>query len=361
MLEVECLYNQHAFRKSPTITSMTDKKNETGVSNSKRLQTASMQDPAPNPFLSRVAASASGLARDALRPSRSHELFGTQTAASSSSSAKMQSFPSLGGAASRVEVQRVSYPNEAPGGYQAFRDIPAGTTNNCPDQNGEGHFQIPNQEESLSDLCGPDVAAFIERFLADCSPISESGPAGPPWGSASAVRLGEAWTRSIPVRGPHKTVGGATTVEKQIQRDGSEVVNLLTQPGGAQDFEPPGHEEEHFDWGLSTEQLIKIRDLTKDLLPPPEPHTGMSVDHPLNLIPNFEFQAANEEQCLAVEARQSQWESVLHRYADEVWGGLLPLVKEARVELSDAKKQEPDLGHMTALRRLKAVLLQLQG
>jgi hypothetical protein len=50
----------------------------------------------------------------------------------------------------------------------------------------------------------------------------------------------------------------------------------------------------------------------------------------------------------------------LTSYADEVWGGLMPLVKEARKEV-----EEIEIGGMTsekptALRRLEAILGHLQ-
>jgi len=56
---------------------------------------------------------------------------------------------------------------------------------------------------------------------------------------------------------------------------------------------------------------------------------------------------------------RTQWEGVLGRYTDEVWGDLLPLVREARKEVEDIIEgkgtEEP-----VALRRLKGILGHLQ-
>ncbi|KAM0181789.1 hypothetical protein ACHAPF_001313 [Botrytis cinerea] len=68
------------------------------------------------------------------------------------------------------------------------------------------------------------------------------------------------------------------------------------------------------------------------------------------------------------EEWKSDWEGVLKGYTDEVWGGLLPLVREAREELK-AEEEKSDggkgggneKGNLKALRRLGAVLGHLRG
>ncbi|KAF7945464.1 hypothetical protein EAE96_010234 [Botrytis aclada] len=73
------------------------------------------------------------------------------------------------------------------------------------------------------------------------------------------------------------------------------------------------------------------------------------------------------------EEWKSDWEGVLSGYTDEVWGGLLPLVREAREELEgeeeegdgrgegEGKEKEKERGNLKALRRLGAVLGHLRG
>ncbi|TGO55503.1 hypothetical protein BCON_0091g00190 [Botryotinia convoluta] len=68
----------------------------------------------------------------------------------------------------------------------------------------------------------------------------------------------------------------------------------------------------------------------------------------------------------AKEEWKSDWEGVLRGYTDEVWGGLLPLVREAREELKVEEEkgdggEGKQRGNLKALRRLGAVLGHLRG
>lgn len=84
--------------------------------------------------------------------------------------------------------------------------------------------------------------------------------------------------------------------------------------------------------------------MTKDLFPAPAAHGAVDAGNPLNLVSEeFDWEA---------------WEGVLTGYADEVWGGLLPLVREARREVEEGKGE---VEQSKALRRLGAVLGHLQG
>ncbi|TGO30149.1 hypothetical protein BPAE_0007g00260 [Botrytis paeoniae] len=66
------------------------------------------------------------------------------------------------------------------------------------------------------------------------------------------------------------------------------------------------------------------------------------------------------------EEWKSDWEGVLKGYTDEVWGGLIPLVREAREELKVEEEkgdggEGKEKGNLKALRRLGAVLGHLRG
>lgn len=145
-------------------------------------------------------------------------------------------------------------------------------------------------------------------------------------------------------------------------------------------FEVPQEDEEDYDWGLSEQQLSQLRAMTKDLLPPPEPHAVISPDNPLNLVPAFTRMEAygnspqadtHAEESYMYFGSQSdpigtremwmeQWKDALTRYTDEVWGGLLPLVKEARKEVQKLQSDPSGTDQPKALRRLGAILGHLR-
>ncbi|TGO81124.1 hypothetical protein BPOR_1337g00020 [Botrytis porri] len=188
--------------------------------------------------------------------------------------------------------------------------------------------------------------------------------------------------------------------------------------------------------GMSSAERERIIRVTRDLFPEgmgEEVHEGFDVESSLNLVPGFEregegkwrgdrggemereredereeeeeeeddefegsvlnFQGikwrvrkqkrTNGEMGNGVEGKgkgkrkeewKSDWEGVLRGYTDEVWGGLLPLVREAREELGgeeegEGEKRDGDgegeegkeMGNLKALRRLGAVLGHLRG
>jgi hypothetical protein len=194
--------------------------------------------------------------------------------------------------------------------------------------------------------------------------------------------LEDVWTRSQTntiLQPPSKT--RYRTIAEQEQRDGEDVLAMLSDPSEANAiYEGPEEEEDNYDWGLSTEQLSQLRAMTKDLFPAPEPHIPISPEHPLNLVPLFGETNANRQGLqtdahaeesytyfgtqtdtgTARELWMEQWDGVLTRYTDEVWGGLLPLVKEARKEVEDLRSDPRGADQPKALRRLGAILGHLQ-
>lgn len=119
---------------------------------------------------------------------------------------------------------------------------------------------------------------------------------------------------------------------------------------------PLFEDDEDYDWEMTPAQIISLNELTKIILPAVPPHANTSVDNPLNLIPDFQGQGGAREQFV------EEWEGVLNRYADEVWGGLAPLVREARKEVEEAKANptSEDARDMKAVRRLGAILGHLR-
>jgi hypothetical protein len=282
-----------------------------------------------NPSISsRVATSASGLARSAFGSPHGNEL-NQNVAAALAQSGKWQSASTGVNTAWAENSGATQQSIRQTGSSSAFR----------PGQN-EEHIRQSESEFSAF-LDGVDTFT-PSRISGDDHPETLSG-------------LGEAWTRSQPT-------GNASqhrTVAEQEMYDGKEVLSILSAPGGMESsFEaPPPEDEENYGWGLTQEQLIQLRAMTKDILPPPETHSGVSPENPLNLVPHRNdpdfFNSQSEE---AVVAWREQWQDVLSRYTDEVWGGLLPLVKEARKEVEDLRSHESSTTQPKALRRLGAIL-----
>jgi hypothetical protein len=185
----------------------------------------------------------------------------------------------------------------------------------------------------------------------------------------------DVWARSQPSGGLIlQEAAKPRSFGEQQRLDGEEVVNMLSSSGGIEGrFEPPQEDDEDYDWGLSHEQISQLRAMTKDLFPPVEPHMTIHRDHPFNLFPKFDHigmgaQATAPEKYLDGKAQlvtssstwKEQWEDVLTGYTDEVWGNLLPLVKEARKEVGELQHNPSASEQPKALRRLGAILGHLR-
>jgi hypothetical protein len=154
------------------------------------------------------------------------------------------------------------------------------------------------------------------------------------------------------------------SIAEQEKHDGEDVLAILSEQGDPQgSFEAPQEDRDDYDWGLSAEQLSELRSMTNELFPPPEAHGPISPDHPLNLVPAFtaESDSSRSDSAAAREIWRDQWEGVLTRYTDEVWGRLLPLVKEARKEVEELQNDLSATNQPKALRRLGAILGHLRN
>jgi hypothetical protein len=298
------------------------------------------EDSSANPsMLSRVAASASGLTRSALGAPSSNEL--NQTAAAAlSRSGKGSSSGNASGSSASAESSKTAQQPTLP-----QLDGPA-----------RERFRVGHSEEH-ADQSEREFSAFLDRIDA----FSASEPSAPL--DHEDYTLAEAWTRSQSPKKTQASIPPNTSVTEQQSRDGEEVLAMLSDPNYSleEQFEAPEPEEENYDWGLSGEQITQLRAMTKHMFPAPEPHAAVDLDHPLNLIPSARF--GQEVQGTTLEETREwreQWNGVLTRYADEVWGGLLPLVKEARQEVEDMKQGSEGSEQPTALRRLGAILGHLQ-
>jgi hypothetical protein len=329
-----------------------------GKGRASRDENTKHNPPPEDSMLSQVAASATGLARSAFTTLCSNKLNG-RVAAALSDAGKVQS--STGNSSSAwAESSRASQqPSYQGSESSSFR----------PGHN-EGHIR---QSES-------EFSSFLDSIGS--FKLSENATEDQ-LGRCKRDKFEDAWVRSQGAKGlKSQPIHG--TVAEQESHDGEEVLAILSDPGETADiFGTPTIDNEDFDWGLTAEQISQLRAMTEDILPPPEPHVPTSVENPLNLRPTFEdasnfnrsipqidtngdeshiYFGVNGQPRVAKQMWIEQWEDVLTRYTDEVWGGLLPLVQEARREIEGI---QIDLGKSTeqlkALRRLGLIFGHLRN
>jgi hypothetical protein len=292
-------------------------------------KTAPSNEPSNSESLfSRITASATGLTRSTFLAPTANELSNqAATALADSGKGQSQSSSSNGSSAWAESSKTAQQTNQCQSSGTGSAGLRTGH-----------HEQHVQQSEN-------EFSSFLDGMDSFTPPENVA--------LSSDRKLEDAWHRSQVA--PRGSTAPERSVAQQESRDGDEVLAILSSPRELEeDFEPPQDDQE-YDWGLSKEQLIQLRAMTKEIFPLPETHVSVAADHPLNLNPSFEGEL--------VEARErwrEQWEDVLTRYTDEVWGGLLPLVKQAREEIEgmgegDAAKEKP-----TALRRLEAILGHLQ-
>jgi hypothetical protein len=319
-------------------------------------------------MLSRVAASASGLTRSAFSTPNSNDL-DERTAAALANAGKGQPFAGRYGQSAWAESSKFSQQSNQPQAsgpstfrtgheeehvrqseneFSAFLD---GIDSFQPSENtgisqpldlgeiGTGHGLVRHSEKGLSNF-GDGIDSFQPLEEDRFGEVTDSGD--------RVVGSPERYWNSVPIP-------GRTAIAEQENRDGSKVLALLSGTGAIDDNFEAEPEDENYDWGLSAEQVTQLRAMMKEIFPPPETHVGVSPDHPLNLAPSFEVQSLDQR-----EHWREQWEGVLTRYTDEVWGGLLPLVKEARQEVEDMRNGKSATEQPKALRRLGAILGHLQ-
>lgn len=171
---------------------------------------------------------------------------------------------------------------------------------------------------------------------------------------------------------PSASIDGYKTVADAQAQDGADVLAILDtlKPEEMDYFEPQRIEDEIAEWRLTPEQMALIKRLAEELYSVPSP------ENPSNLLPQA-FQNGDKEHWLPEDYAQDvyghfgevmgseeakgkwieQWEDVLSRYQDEVWGNMLPLVKEAKEEIKENKETHGTEDHQPkALRRLGMVL-----
>jgi hypothetical protein len=289
-------------------------------------------------LLSRVAASASGLTQDAFANPKGNEL-NERAAAALSNTGKGQSSSKTPGQGSWAESSKLIQPSQANGSSTL--------------RSGQSEAHVKQSENEFSDFLngtdtfvpseGVDLAQrsyelHFEQFWAASQPGPQPGP--------------QPTFSKLPFTLPAIGTSASFTIVEQERHDGDEVLALLSGPPASDEQFEAQEDEEHYDWGLSQDQIIELRAMTKEMFPDSKPHTGIAAENPLNLVPISDEYDKQEW--------FEQWEDVLSRYADEVWGGLLPLIKEARNEVEEMRSGASHGEQPKALRRLNAILSHLQ-
>lgn len=148
--------------------------------------------------------------------------------------------------------------------------------------------------------------------------------------------------------------------------DGAAVVALLSDPAFAVDTEPSSTLVSEGRKGLNCETLQVRRG----------PNKPDNILHPSNtpdFVPDFSTpwdpvdtsltaRKGIHERDYFLESRCGDvqpWIDMLHLYHDEVWGDILPLVQEAREELTTNNESKTRLSEGPAIRRLEMVLQHL--
>jgi hypothetical protein len=286
-------------------------------------------------MLSRVAASATGLTRSAFATPNANELNKLAVAPLAEKGQAGRSFSDTDNLA-RAESSRGSQ-KPHPGSLS-------------------GAFKFSHSEEHVQ-----QSEKQFSSFLDGIDSFTPSADIGRDHFASGGLgdSLVAAWTRSQPAPGLASPRPFFGSVAEQEVRDGEDVLALLSLSGALDEkFELTPEEEDH-DWGLTAEQISQLQAITKHLFPPVDMHGAIDPNNPLNLAPSFSD--VNGQPLLESESWREQWDGVLNRYADEVWGNLLPLVREARQEVEDLRQDASSSEEPKAVRRLGAILGHLRS
>jgi hypothetical protein len=232
---------------------------------------------------------------------------------------------------------------------------------------GESSAQFrPDIAMGSQPFMGARVQGYVAEEESAFSDFLDSTPVFQPAGSTDEEAVwqptGVLKTGSTPVG--HEPVT-YTSVLEQERHDGEAVVSLLMDANE----QLPDHLEDEV---LLPEEKEGLRKALFEQSPGAQ-RKDVDWNHVLNFIPDYlRLEEQNMDSYMdtglsdPAEAWQTwvaQWEDVLTRYNDEVWGDLSSLAKEARQEveqLAQVRQDEP-APETPALRRLRAILGHLRG
>lgn len=224
----------------------------------------------------------------------------------------------------------------------------------------------PNVAAPAEPFRGSQVQGHVAAEEAAFSDFLDSTPVFQPSG------LGEVestWhmsstevTRSVPLNDGPPTY---SSVVDQERHDGEAVISLLMD---SNEHLPESLEDDV----LSPEEKENLRRALFGQASDPE-RQNVDWNHVLNFIPDYlRLEEPNMDSYMdtglsdpaeAWHGWVGQWEDVLTRYNDEVWGDLGSLVQEARQEVQQLAQAQQDgpVPETPALRRLRAILGHLRS
>ncbi|KAF4311115.1 Zinc finger C2H2-type protein [Botryosphaeria dothidea] len=349
------------------------------------------KDPAPRSngkepeqsISSRIVASASGLAKDFLGGASAEE---AQSAFASGSglSRKVQNGAGAAGSSSWSQTlpskQNGSSSHASVGSGETFRSQEGFREANASEQAPDFDFDAFLSTEGPTNLNSEDSFQFPTRWSTEFHN-------GDSFSSHSHDRPQATQEQSNGFHGQYEQLESAhnNSHVHDDYDDGAEVRLLLSDPTFSIDdpmdmqmADPtPESVNELFNQKYTAEEK-EIVDKIKSTLPPPPQHNGVSPDNPLNLRPEFASLTASNPQLeqgirelsstlgsgidgiMTFNDAQRQhwlaeWDNVLNSYTEEVWGEMLPVVKEARSQLEEAKTGMDRLDNK-AVARLRMIL-----
>lgn len=323
---------------------------------SNRDNQGSAETPPETTAFSRVIASATGLASSAFSAPSSKEINDGRAA--------------LLGDSKPVQTRT----NGSSSSAWAESAGPSGQVSSRPNDSQAGGFRSKHEEEHVRQM-ESEFSSFldgIEQFTPDVNVL----PGEDHVNTLDSLQLEAEASQSDGLRDVTRTQMNLNhvyeprntdlTIAEQEIIDGQDVVGILSQPST---MDESIDELENLDLQLTPEQIYHISSITNNLFLPPAPHSAPPVDHPLNLQPNLDVSSslasreAYSNDYGSEQARHefiTQWDDILTSYTDEVWGNLLPLVKEARQEVETIKNQDDPPEIPKALRRLGQIFNHLR-
>ena len=302
---------------------------------------------APADWSSRIAASASLILRDVIGPSSASELPNSLSSGTGLGS-KLQNGPSSSTQAHWIE----SLPSRS--------RAPGFAT---------GHVEGSNESFRSSPVQASHEAEF-EEFL---SPSYSGLVPELTRGSQSP----ESWTNEFHHRPfEHGGISNTSTGFGVQYDDGAEVRMLLSDPNidlqpDFMDFEmadtTDSNMDDLFETKLSPGEQ-QAADRIRSALPPPPVHQAIPRNNPLNLIPGVmglgeDLHADATPQRIAEllsDLEGSEWEDVLDRYTDDVWGESLQRFVAESIEKGEISQEAGNADRIqldgSALSRLRMIL-----
>ncbi|KAF2836421.1 hypothetical protein M501DRAFT_996596 [Patellaria atrata CBS 101060] len=322
---------------------------------------------------SRILASASGLARDAISDTGSKELSGVIASSSS-----MGSKPLSGVVSNSTSSWKESLPQRS--ATPSSPRNPMVTESFRSQDHHKDEQLIPSSSSNLSDFLASEYSVSGAQPV-----IAESLQLNLWRNQFERVNEGNKNSQSTPHAqfNPRDTVNQTANVD---ENDGAEVRKLLSDPSfmsleqdltSSIDDLAEQNAEDLFSNKMSSEEM-KIAERIKSSLPPASDHKAMPTNHPLNLRPvelGFDGISQLPEELIELASRfgkigeqslhslkptehqhwLSEWDRVLNAYTDEVWGDMLPAVQTAKKELEEVRDVS-DKSDNKALVRLKMIL-----